>query len=177
MDALEIARWQFGFVTVYHYLFVHLTIGLAPLVAGLQTAWVRTDDERWLRLTKFFGTLFLINFAMGVVTGIVQELQFGMNWSDYSRFVGGHLRRPVGDRGPARVLPRVDVPRAVDLRLSRRLSRRLHLACIWLVAIGTWLSAVVSICVTGYLRRPSPGSIGTCDTDSVGLRVVARGAG
>ena len=80
MSSLDLARWQFGIVTVYHYLFVPLTIGLSVLVALMQTRWHRTGDERWLRMTKFWGKLFLINFALGVVTGIVQEFQFGMNW-------------------------------------------------------------------------------------------------
>src|SRR5207244_2961406 len=80
--------WQFAITTVYHFVFVPITIGLSALVAGLQTAWVRTGKENYLRATKFWGKLFLINFAIGVVTGIVQEFQFGMNWSAYSRFVG-----------------------------------------------------------------------------------------
>ncbi|GAB3840608.1 hypothetical protein GCM10029963_09550 [Micromonospora andamanensis] len=94
MDALDVARWQFGVTTVYHFLFVPLTIGLSVLVAILQTLWHRTGDEKYLKLTKFYGKLFLINFAMGVVTGIVQEFQFGMNWSDYSRFVGDIFGAP-----------------------------------------------------------------------------------
>jgi cytochrome bd ubiquinol oxidase subunit I len=81
VDPTTIARWQFGTTTVYHFLFVPLTIGLAALVAGLETAWVRTGDPKWLRATKFWGRLFLINFAMGLVTGIVQEFQFGMDWN------------------------------------------------------------------------------------------------
>ncbi len=95
MDALDVARWQFGVTTVYHFLFVPLTIGLSVLVAILQTAWYRTGKEKYLRLTKLYGKLFLINFAMGVVTGIVQEFQFGMNWSDYSRFVGDIFGAPL----------------------------------------------------------------------------------
>src|SRR5690606_18762878 len=95
VDALALARWQFAITTVYHFIFVPLTIGLAPLVAIMQTAWVRTGNERWLRLTKFFGKLLLINFALGVVTGIVQEFQFGMNWSEYSRFVGDVFGAPL----------------------------------------------------------------------------------
>ncbi|GAA2918799.1 cytochrome ubiquinol oxidase subunit I [Streptomyces thioluteus] len=83
-----LARWQFGITTVYHFLFVPLTISLAAITAGLETAWVRTGKEKYFHATKFWGKLFLINIAMGVVTGIVQEFQFGMNWSDYSRFVG-----------------------------------------------------------------------------------------
>ena len=90
-----LARWQFGITTVYHFLFVPLTISLSSLIAGLQTAWVRTGKEKYLRATKFWGKLFLINIAMGVVTGIVQEFQFGMNWSDYSRFVGDVFGAPL----------------------------------------------------------------------------------
>ena len=96
MDALDLARWQFGITTVYHFLFVPLTIGLAAAgrdhADGLGAA---PATSAWLRLTKFFGKLFLINFAMGVVTGIVQEFQFGMNWSDYSRFVGDVFGAPL----------------------------------------------------------------------------------
>src|SRR5437588_6022328 len=99
MDALSLARWQFGITTVYHFLFIPITIGLSLLVAGLQTAWVRTGDQRWLRLTKFYGKLFLINFAMGVVTGIVLEFQFGMNWSAYSRFVVDIFGAPLAMAG------------------------------------------------------------------------------
>ena len=99
MDLVDIARWQFGIITVYHFLFVPLTIGLTALVAGLETAWLRTHNPEWLRLTKFFGKLLLINFAIGVVTGIVQEFQFGMNWSDYSRFVGDVFGAPLAIEG------------------------------------------------------------------------------
>jgi cytochrome d ubiquinol oxidase subunit I len=77
MNSLDLARWQFAITTVYHFLFVPITIGLGFLVAGLQTAWYRTSKLQYLRATKFFGKLFLINFAIGVVTGIVQEFQFG----------------------------------------------------------------------------------------------------
>ena len=80
VNALDVARWQFAVTTVYHFIFVPLTIGLSLLVAGMQTAWVRTDKPIYLRMTKFWGKLFLINFAIGVATGIVQEFQFGMNW-------------------------------------------------------------------------------------------------
>jgi len=99
MEALDLARWQFGITTVYHFLFVPLTIGGAFFVAAFQTAWVRTGNVKYLQLTKFFGKLFLINFAMGVVTGIVQEFQFGMNWSVYSRFVGDVFGAPLAMEG------------------------------------------------------------------------------
>ena len=82
MDVTEIARWQFGITTVYHFLVVPITIGLSAIIASFQLMWLRTNSEQYLRLTKFFGKLFLINFAIGLVTGIVQEFQFGMNWSD-----------------------------------------------------------------------------------------------
>ena len=95
LDPLMLSRWQFGITTVYHFLFVPITIGTAFLVAGMQTAWVRTGKDKYLKATKFFGKLFLINFAMGVVTGIVQEFQFGMNWSEYSRFVADVFGAPL----------------------------------------------------------------------------------
>ena len=84
MEVLDLARWQFGITTVYHFILVPLTIGLSPLVALMQTKWLRSGDERWLRLSEFFGKILVINFALGVATGIVQEFQFGMNWSQYS---------------------------------------------------------------------------------------------
>ena len=92
-------RWQFGVTITYHFLFVPLTIGLALLVAVMQVLAYRRRDEGWERLTRFFGTLFLINFAMGVVTGIVQEFQFGMNWSNYSVFVGNIFGAPLAMEG------------------------------------------------------------------------------
>ena len=88
MDVLALSRWQFAITTVYHFFFVPLTIGLGILVAVMQTLYVRRGDEVYKRMTKFWGKLFVINFAMGVVTGIVMEFQFGMNWSEYARFVG-----------------------------------------------------------------------------------------
>ena len=95
MDPLELARWQFGITTVYHFLMVPLTIGLGLVVAVLQTLWVATGKDHYLRMTKFWGKLFLINFIMGVATGLVQEFQFGMAWSEYSRFVGDVFGAPL----------------------------------------------------------------------------------
>ena len=88
LDTVALSRWQFGITTVYHFIFVPLTIGLAPLVALMQTFWAVTKKPHWYRATRFFGVVLLVNFAMGVATGIVQEFQFGMNWSEYSRMVG-----------------------------------------------------------------------------------------
>jgi cytochrome bd-type quinol oxidase subunit 1 len=99
--AVDLARVQFATTSIYHFLFVPLTLGLGPLVAVMQTLWHRTGDEAWLRLTRFFGTLFLINFAIGVATGLVQEFEFGMNWSVYSRFVGNVFGAPLAIEGLA----------------------------------------------------------------------------
>ncbi|MER7442870.1 cytochrome ubiquinol oxidase subunit I [Micromonospora avicenniae] len=153
MDALDVARWQFGVTTVYHFLFVPLTIGLSVLVAILQTMWHRTGNERYLKLTKFYGKLFLINFAMGVVTGIVQEFQFGMNWSDYSRFVGDVFGAPLA----------IEALVAFFLESTflglwifgwDRLPKRLHLASIWAAAIGSTLSAYFILAANSFMQNP-----------------------
>ena len=101
VSTVDLARLQFATTSLYHFLFVPLTLGLGPLVAIMQTLWYRTKDEQWLRLTHFFGTLFLINFAIGVATGLVQEFEFGMNWSVYSRFVGDVFGAPLAIEGLA----------------------------------------------------------------------------
>src|SRR5215218_2623728 len=98
---VDLARAQFATTSLYHFLFVPLTLGLAPLVATMQTLWQRTGDDAWLRLTRFFGTLLLINFAIGVATGLVQEFQFGMNWSVYSKYVGNVFGAPLAIEGVA----------------------------------------------------------------------------
>src|SRR5947209_74510 len=116
---VELARVEFAFVTVNHFFFVPITIGLAFLTALLQTAWHRSGKDDYLRLTKFFGTLLVINVAIGVVTGIVQEFQFRMNWGGVLAAGRQRLRRPAGHGGTRRVLPRVDVPGAVALRLGQ----------------------------------------------------------
>ncbi|MGA3540136.1 cytochrome ubiquinol oxidase subunit I [Micromonosporaceae bacterium DT194] len=153
MDALDVARWQFGVTTVYHYLFVPLTIGLSVLVAILQTMWYRTGKERYLKLTKFYGKLFLINFVLGIVTGIVQEFQFGMNWSDYSRFVGDIFGAPLA----------IEALVAFFLESTflglwifgwDRLPKKLHLASIWAAAIGTNLSAFFILAANSWMQNP-----------------------
>ncbi len=153
MDVLDLARWQFGITTVYHFLFVPITIGLCWLVAGMQTAWVRTGNEKWLRATKFFGKLFLINFAMGVVTGIVQEFQFGMNWSDYSRFVGDIFGAPLAIEG---LLAFFLESTFLGLWIFGwdRLPKKLHLATIWIAAIGTLLSAYFILAANSFMQHP-----------------------
>jgi cytochrome bd ubiquinol oxidase subunit I len=150
---VDLARLQFGMTSIYHFLFVPLTLGLAPLIAVMQTCWHRTGDEAWLRLTRFFGTLLLINFAIGVATGLVQEFQFGMNWSVYSEFVGGVFGAPLAIEGLAAF-----ALEATFLGLWvfgwDRLSPRVHLATIWLVAIGTWLSAYFILVANSWMQRP-----------------------
>ncbi|WP_017556813.1 cytochrome ubiquinol oxidase subunit I [Nocardiopsis baichengensis] len=153
MEALDLARWQFGITTVYHFLFVPLTIGLSVIVASLQTAWYRTGRHEYLRATKFFGKLFLINFAMGVVTGIVQEFQFGMNWSEYSRFVGDVFGAPLAMEA---LLAFFLESTFIGLWIFGwdRLPRGVHLACIWLAAIGTNLSAYFILAANAWMRHP-----------------------
>jgi cytochrome d ubiquinol oxidase subunit I len=153
MDVVDISRWQFGITTVYHFIFVPLTIGLAPLVAVMQTVWTVTDNVAWYRLTKFFGKLFLINFALGVATGIVQEFQFGMNWSEYSRFVGDVFGAPLAMEGLAAFFFESTF---IGLWIFGwgRLPRVIHLACIWIVAIAVNVSAFFIIAANSFMQHP-----------------------
>lgn len=153
MQALDLARWQFAITTVYHFLFVPITIGMAFLVAGMQTAWYRTNNVKYLRATKFFGKLFLINFAIGVVTGIVQEFQFGMNWSSYSRFVGDIFGAPLAMEG---LLAFFLESTFLGLWIFGwdRLPKKIHLASIWLAATGTLLSAYFILAANAWMQHP-----------------------
>ena len=153
LSALDLSRWQFGLTTVYHFLFVPLTIGMVFLVAIMQTVWNKTGDEKWLRLTKLFGKIFLINFAMGVVTGIVQEFQFGMNWSDYSRFVGDIFGAPLAMEG---LLAFFFEATFIGLWIFGwdRLSKKLHLATIWMTALGVVLSAYFILAANSFMQNP-----------------------
>ena len=153
MTALQLSQWQFGITTVYHFLFVPLTLGTVWLVAGFQTAWVRTGNVKYLQLTKFFGKLFLINFAMGVVTGIVQEFQFGMNWSEYSRFVGDVFGAPLAMEG---LLAFFLESTFLGLWIFGwdRLPKKLHLATIWAAAAGTAFSAYFILAANAFMQHP-----------------------
>ena len=153
MDALDLARWQFGIVTVYHFLFVPLTIGLSFLIALMQTVWYRTGNPKYLQMMKFWSKLFLINFGMGVVTGIVQEFQFGMNWSDYSRFVGDVFGAPLAIEALVAFFLEATF---IGLWIFGwdRLPKLAHLACIWLVAIGTNLSAFFILAANSWMQHP-----------------------
>ena len=153
MQALDLARWQFAITTVYHFFFVPLTLGLAPLVAIMETIYVRTGDESYKRMTQFWGKLFLINFAMGVVTGIVQEFQFGMNWSTYSRFIGDIFGAPLA----------IEALLAFYLESTflglwifgwDKLPKRTHLGAIWAVAIGSNISALWILIANSFMQEP-----------------------
>ena len=153
MDVLDLARWQFGITTVYHFLMVPLTIGLSVLVAGVQTAWVRTGKPHYLAMTKFWGKLLLINFAMGVVTGIVQEFQFGMSWSAYSRFVGDVFGAPLAMEGLVAFFVESTF---LGLWIFGwdRLSKRLHLACAWAFSLATMASAYFILAANSWMQHP-----------------------
>lgn len=153
MDPTDIARWQFAITTVYHFLFVPITIGLSAIIAGYEITWLRTKNPQWLRLTKFFGKLFLINFAIGVVTGIVQEFQFGMNWSDYSRFVGDVFGAPLAVEG---LLAFFLESTFLGLWIFGwdRLPAKLHAACMVLVHVGTLFSAYFILAANSWMQHP-----------------------
>jgi cytochrome d ubiquinol oxidase subunit I len=153
VDTVAVARWQFAATTIYHFFFVPLTLGLSILVAIMETAYVRTGDETYKRMTKFWGKLFVINFAMGVVTGIVQEFQFGMNWSEYSRFVGDIFGAPLA----------IEALLAFFLESTflgiwifgwDKLSKKAHAAAFWLVAIGSNLSALWILIANSFMQQP-----------------------
>ena len=153
MDALVLARWQFAITTVYHFFFVPLTLGLSILVAIMETIYVKTGDEKYKKMTQFWGKLFLINFALGVVTGIVQEFQFGMNWSEYSRYVGDIFGAPLA----------IEALLAFFLESTflgiwifgwERLSKRLHATAMWMVAIGSNISALWILIANSFMQEP-----------------------
>ena len=150
---VDLARLQFALTSIYHFLFVPVTMGLSFLVAVLQTVWHRTGGEAWLRLTRFFGTLLLINIAVGVVTGLVQEFQFGMNWSAYSRYVGDVFGGPLAMEGLAAFFLESTF---LGLWLFgwNRLRPRVHLFCIWMVALGSTLSAAFIMAANSWMQRP-----------------------
>ena len=153
MDVLEIARWQFGITTVYHFLMVPLTLGLGVLVAVMHTLWVRTNKPEWLRMTRFWGRIYLINFALGVATGLVQEFQFGLAWSEYSKFVGDVFGS----------LLAMEALLAFFLESTflglwifgwDRLPRKVHLGALWAAVIGSVISAYFIIAANSWMQHP-----------------------
>ncbi len=153
MDLVALSRWQFALTTIYHFFFVPLTLGLGWFVAILETMYVRSSNPMYKRLTKFWGKLFLINYAMGVVTGIVMEFQFGMNWSEYSRFVGDVFGAPLAIEGLLAFFLESTLL-GVWIFGWERISKKLHAAVMWLVAIGGNLSAFWILVANGFMQHP-----------------------
>lgn len=153
LDVLDLTRLQFAVVTIYHYLFVPLSVSLSALTAGLQTAWLRTGDDRYRRLTLLTGKILVVTFAVGVVTGLVQEFQFGLAWSDFARFYGDVFGPTLAIEGMLAFFLE-----ATFLGLWwfgwDRLGRGVHLACIWVVAVGTLLSAFVILAANAFMQNP-----------------------
>ncbi|MGY3766246.1 cytochrome ubiquinol oxidase subunit I [Vagococcus vulneris] len=153
MDVLSLARFQFGMTTVFHFFFVPLSIGLGFAIALMQTLYVVKKDEMYKDMTKFWSKIFLLSFAVGVVTGIIQEFQFGMNWSEYSRFMGDIFGAPLA----------VEALLAFFLESTfiglwmfgwDKFGKKLHLLCIWLVAIGSTLSALWILAANSFMQTP-----------------------
>jgi cytochrome d ubiquinol oxidase subunit I len=153
MDVLLLSRLQFAAATFFHFLFVPLTLGLSVLIAIMETIYVRTGDEDYLRAAKFWGKIFLVNFTVGVVTGITLEFQFGTNWSRYSRYVGDIFGS----------LLAIEATLAFFLESTflavwafgwKRLSPKAHAACIWLVALASNLSALWILIANAWMQHP-----------------------
>ncbi|HEX7619731.1 MAG TPA: cytochrome ubiquinol oxidase subunit I [Anaerolineales bacterium] len=153
MDTLILSRWQFAITTIYHFFLVPLTLGLSILVAIFESRYVATGNETYLRLTKFWGRIFLINFAAGVVTGMVQEFHFGMNWSGYARFMGDIFGAPLA----------IEALLAFYLESTfiglwvfgwDKLPKKVHLAAAWLVAIGSNISAFWILTANSFMQNP-----------------------
>jgi cytochrome d ubiquinol oxidase subunit I len=153
MDVLALSRLQFAVTSMFHFIFVPLTLGLSILVAYMETRYVRTGDEMYLRMTKFWGKLFLINFALGIVTGITMEFQFGMNWAEYSKYVGDIFGAPLA----------IEATVAFFLESTfiglwvfgwNKISKKVHALSIWLVAFATNLSALWILLANGWMQHP-----------------------
>lgn len=153
MEQLLFARWQFAITTVYHFLFVPLTLGLSILVAIMHTQYYRTNDIKYRQMTKFWGKLFLINFALGVATGIVQEFQFGMNWSEYSRFVGDIFGAPLAIEALAAFFIESTFL-GIWIFGWDKLPKLFHLISIWLVAFASNLSAFWILVANSFMQNP-----------------------
>src|SRR5690349_5458152 len=170
VNTLDIARWQFGITTVYHFLMVPLTIGLGLLVAVMHTMWLRSGRPEWLRMTRFWGRIYLVNFVLGVATGLVQEFQFGLAWSAYSRFVGDVFGS----------LLAMEALLAFFLESTflglwifgwDRLPKKLHLAALWAAVLGSVVSAYFIIAANSWMQHPvgvSRGPDGAPHLDSIG---------
>ena len=157
MDPITLSRLQFALTTIYHWLFVPLTLGLGWFVAFMQTRYYQTKDETWRKMTRFWGKLFLINFAIGVVTGIVQEFQFGMNWSEYSRYVGDIFGAPLAVEALLAFFMESTFL-GIWIFGEGRVPEKAHLASIWLAALGSNLSAIWILLANGFMQAPPAAS-------------------
>jgi cytochrome d ubiquinol oxidase subunit I len=153
MDVLALSRLQFAVTAMFHFIFVPLTLGLSLLVAFMETRYLATNDAMYLKMAKFWGRLFLINFALGVVTGITMEFQFGMNWAEYSRYVGDIFGAPLAIEATAAFLREYTL---IGLWVFGwdKVSKKVHVLTIWLVAIATNLSALWILLANGWMQRP-----------------------
>ena len=153
MDVLSLSRLQFAVTAAFHFLFVPLTLGLSVLVAFMETRYLRTNDVMYLKMAKFWGKLFLINFVLGIVTGITLEFQFGMNWAEYSRYVGDIFGVPLAIEATAAFFLESTF---IGLWVFgwKRVSKKVHVLAIWLVAIATNLSALWILLANGWMQRP-----------------------
>ena len=153
MDVLTLSRLQFAVTCMFHFIFVPLTLGLSILTAYMETRYVMTDDETWLKMAKFWGKLFLINFALGVVTGITMEFQFGMNWAEYSKYVGDIFGAPLAiEATMAFFMESVFI--GLWIFGWNKVSKRVHALSIWLAAIATNLSALWILLANGWMQHP-----------------------
>ena len=153
MDVLTLSRWQFAVTGMFHFIFVPLTLGLSILTAYFETRYVMTNDGTWLKMAKFWGKLFLINFVLGVVTGITMEFQFGMNWAEYSKYVGDIFGAPLAiEATVAFFLESVFI--GVWIFGWNKVSKRMHAISIWIVAVATNLSALWILLANGWMQHP-----------------------
>ena len=153
MNVVTLSQLQFAATGMFHWIFVPLTLGLSILTAWMETKYVMTGDETWLRMTKFWGKLFLINFALGVVTGITMEFQFGLNWSEYSRYVGDIFGAPLAIEATlAFFLESVFI--GVWIFGWKKISKKAHLTSIWLAAIATNVSALIILLANAWMQKP-----------------------
>lgn len=153
MDTVILSRWQFAITTIYHFFFVPVTLGLSLFLAILETKYVISGNEIYKRMVKFWGKIFLINFAIGIVTGIVQEFHFGLNWSEYARFIGDIFSAPLA----------IEALMAFFMESTfigiwifgwDKLSKRAHAGVAWLIALGSNLSAYWILVANSFMQNP-----------------------
>lgn len=153
MDVVILSRLQFAITTLFHFMFVPLTLGLSILVAWMETRYVRTGDELYLRMTRFWGKLFLVNFALGIVTGITLEFQFGMNWAEYSRYVGDVFGAPLAIEATAAFfLESVFI--GLWIFGWGKVSKKVHCFAMWMVVLGSNMSALWILLANGWMQNP-----------------------